>query len=898
MSTLKKNMRSVARALSVLYGNRSYWSLVHDTLQELRTYPGPDKPQLPLSKTFLDCFLKYGVCVTPRMFTKCEILCIGIATLDIEHHFISIDQKTSTRGREGYRGMAMLDPRVQRVLYGRLRIFGFANPRFHPQALQSFSSVVINGGGSFLQSSNWDFDEQSRFELDVGAQPFGIRIADTPGVLEANGLYVATKTTQNGRPVYVHVSIIEFTKAGFAKCIQEDHKKRVLGMLPDTKGDRIVEVCSPRVLVSTGTHEWGIQLLPGYSTSMFLVKFTWNDSDSAKPTDAFNGAAAKVAAPKSSAASKKKAESSSESDSDGSLSESSSPKGPKSKPKSLTSSSTKLQGATCILRALFDGRFDMQDCNISVQVLDAAMLTSACKDKGHRFSFGTHKFAYRDAKTRLAEKGVPGPLTPQGYHHDGPQFYDSRVYDEFGHLKASCLSCGERKQVNERVERLLKQQQDKPTNNPFTLTEMHELANPWVPLTPNLLRRFFEHQNDILSESCSALGAFFSRTYIETPSRPSMRLALQVPFDLGRMSIFTFHWRHRGKGDKPPEVSSVQPAKKAKTSPLPSKAKPSVVEKGMQPPVHARPHNYVYTYDPRKHPTYDAEATLEFMGLCHNDAAHFDAASQVQVMECLQTFTPQSALGHDEPLEEFHTYFDDQQALNAHIENALRLQVQVSPMNQLPILQVTSWHLRLHTELVPLAGQSSKRTKSVSLVHGHGAEILVNKADFDSDKPRFYGCDGAIYELDGAPKTNLCYKEAVSFGASVGTNEDLNKLCTTHGALFDSKVQAATAALMTSWCQATLYHLMCLLDIRVLNDAHLSLSTPHHVLQVEGTCFLYPGRQRVDLIPSFEELDAAIGMRMYTSRGTGTRLVITVQAECSLPNPSDVEKILIPMQDL
>jgi hypothetical protein len=786
------------------------------------------------------------------MFTKCEILCIGIATLDIQHHFISIDQKTSTRGPEGFRGMAMLDPRVQRVLYCRLRFFGFANPRFHPQALQSFSSVVINGGGSFLQSSDWDFDEQSRFELDVDAQPFGIRIADTPGVLEANGLYVATKTRQNGRPVYVHVSIVEFTNEGFAKCIQKDHKKRVLGMLPDTRGDRILEVCSPRVLVSTGTHEWGIQLLPGYSTSMFLVKFTWRDFDS---------------------------------DSD---SESSSPKAPKSKPKSLTSSSTKLQGATCILRALFDGRFDMQDCNISVQVLDAAMLTSACKDKGHRFSFGTHKFANRDAKTRLAKKGVPGPLTPQGYHHDGPQFYDSRVYDEFGHLKTSCLSCGERKQVNERLKRLLKQQQDKPTSNPFTLTEMHELANPWVPLTPNLLHRFFEHQNDILSESCSALGAFFSRTYIETPSLPPGRLALHVPFDLGRMSIFTFHWRHRGKGDKPP-VSLVQPAKKAKTSPLPSKAKP---------PVHARPHNYVYTYDPRKHPTYDAEATLEFMGLCHNNVAHFDAASQLQVMECLQTFTPQSALGHDEPLEEFHTYFDDQEALDAHIENALLLQAEVSPMIQLPILQVTSWHLRLHTELVPLAGQSSKRKKSVFLVHGQGAEIPVNKADFDSEKPRFYGCDGAIYELDGAPKTNLCFKEAVSFGASVGTNEDLIKLFTTHGALFDSKVQAATAALTTSWCQATLYHLMCLLDIRVLNDAHLSLSTPYHVLQVEGTCFLYPGRQRIDLIPSFEVLDAAIGMRMYTSRVTGTRLVITVQAQCSLPNPSLVEQILIPMQDL
>ena len=58
---------------------------------------------------------------------------------------------------------------------------------------------------------------------------------------------------------------------------------------------------------------------------------------------------------------------------------------PNSKLKFLTISSTKLQGVTCILRALFGGRFDMQDCNISVQVLDAAMLTSDCKDIGNRF---------------------------------------------------------------------------------------------------------------------------------------------------------------------------------------------------------------------------------------------------------------------------------------------------------------------------------------------------------------------------------------------------------------------------------------------------------------------------------------------------------------------------------
>jgi hypothetical protein len=83
------------------------------------------------------------------MYSNCEILCIGIAMLDTKHHYVRIQQKArkGKKGEDGFRGMALLDP-VNRVMYNRLKRFGFANPRFQPTALHPFSSVVINGGSS------------------------------------------------------------------------------------------------------------------------------------------------------------------------------------------------------------------------------------------------------------------------------------------------------------------------------------------------------------------------------------------------------------------------------------------------------------------------------------------------------------------------------------------------------------------------------------------------------------------------------------------------------------------------------------------------------------------------------------------------------------------------------
>ena len=211
-SGLVKRIKSIAASLASIYCNKSYNTMVSETLAELEGYAGPEAPRLPHSKIFLSLLAKHGFCITPRMYSKCEILCIGIVMLDSQHHYVRIQQKAGNKkGGDGFRGMALLDPRVNRVMYNRLKRYGFANPRFHPTALHPFSSVVINGGGCWLQSSDWDFTLQSRFRVNPEAIPFAFVVSKTPGVLEANGLYVATTLERNSHSVYVQVSAIEFS---------------------------------------------------------------------------------------------------------------------------------------------------------------------------------------------------------------------------------------------------------------------------------------------------------------------------------------------------------------------------------------------------------------------------------------------------------------------------------------------------------------------------------------------------------------------------------------------------------------------------------------------------------------------------------------------------------------
>ena len=792
-SGLVKRIKSIAASLASIYCNKSYNTMVSDTLAELEGYAGPEAPRLPHSKFFLSLLAKHGFCITPRMYSKCEILCIGIAMLDTKHHYVRIQQKAGNKkGEAGFRGMALLDPRVNRVMYNRLKRYGFANPRFHPTALHPFSSVVINGGGSWLQSSDWDFTLQSRFRVNPDATPFAFVVSNTPGVLEANGLYVATTLQRNSHTVYVQVSAIEFSGppttvkkkvkdfAPFRQCLQDEAVAKLEPFALDSQGHRL-EACSPRVMFCCGGTQWGIQLLPSFDTAMYLVQFTWSPGGS----DATNAKCFK---------------------------------------KPIYSTGKSLNST--------------QECSITItKKFDAAAVCKQLDARPHFFSFGTQKCALRNANEECAV--VPAPLMAQGIHGDGPEFYNSSVYTALGELKTTALSCAEEK----RRQNLFTANQESRVIGAIGSCVVsdadHLNANPWCPFKPNLLLPFLGEQNTILEESWSALGSVFSKTYIETPVYlettpvPKRHPVLRVAIPLGCMAPFTYFWKHRGKGD-------------------------IVEDKAQLPPIHLRPHDYMYNGDPRKHPTFDTEATFEFTGLCSNTAAHTDPASGLQVLECLQTFTPESALGHQETLPVYHEYFRTQQDLDEYVARALALQCEEKIILHVPVQDLYSWKiglpaLILQSHAIRVVGVTDKQTKQRSF------DAIF--ADFDSDVPVFHCKDGKRIKLCGPP------------------HPELNSIAHVHSAIvkdsvFLELVESAYAAVHTNWCSASLHELLCLLNTQVLKDAKLSINADN-ILEARSGDTTKPSATSYchSLLPSYIKLELN-NMRLYTSRGDGTRFVI------------------------
>jgi hypothetical protein len=716
------------------------------------------------------------------MFSKSEILCIGIAMLDTRHHFNRIEQKSGNE--QGFRGMAFLDPRVQRVLLRRLQRYGFTNPRFHPECLQTFSSVVINGGGSWLQSSNWEFNLQSRFVMDCDAIPFAIAVSDTPGVLEANGLYVASKTKRHNKPVYVQVSLIEFMGVKgrdkdftpFKTCLLPKAISSVQAYALDSQGLRH-EACSPRVLCCTGNDSWGIQLLPGFDTDMFIVQFEWQACGTMIANQ-----------------------------------------------------------AQCFKRTIFGEKVksSMQQCRISIKCVAKAareVIAPLKRKELHYFSFGTTKYVVRDADADCLE--VPQAMGPQAYHADGPGVYDAAVYTDCGDLKPDAPSCGERK----RLGAWTAAQNPEKARRKVVSEADHLSANSWCPFVPRLLKPFLPEHSDILSESWSALGSVFSDTFIETKSQPKRKpgireealetaiAALRVPIPLGCMAPFTFHWDHRGKGDKE-----------------------SVCGKTVPVPVHARPHEYNFCMDPRKFPTVDSEATLEFDSTCRHAAAPSDPGSQLQVLECLQTFTRHNP-GHDEELPPYHEYFCSQRDLDDYVQRALNEQCRLKVRVQHQCVVVTIWTICLSSEgpnRVLVAGRIGDKKLSA---------VGVTAADFDSNCPMFYGSDGRKFELHGNGKATPRGDLATTFSSD---------------ATLSALLVSATRDLSSNWCSATLHHLLCLLDTRFHPNATLSINERNVlVAKSDNDCS--------ELLPFYimlGKLGTSKLMRLYTCRGVGTRIIV------------------------
>jgi hypothetical protein len=133
--------------------------------------------------------------------------------------------------------------------------------------------------------------------------------------------------------------------------------------------------------------------------------------------------------------------------------------------------------------------------------------------------------------------------------------------------------------------------------------------------------------------------------------------------------------------------------------------------------------------------------------------------------------------------------------------------------------------------------------------------VGVTAADFDSNCPLFYGSDGRKYELRGEGQATPRGDIANTFSSDV----------TLSGLL-----RSATLHLTSNWCSATLHHLLCLQDTRILPNATLSINE-RNVLVAESD------PECLELLPFYTML-GKLGtrklMRLYTCRGVGTRIIV------------------------
>jgi hypothetical protein len=146
------------------------------------------------------------------MWTREEIVVMCVILLDPNYLFFNILQKNIPQYEESNqnRGMACLDPRVQAIMYSRLKQYKFVLEDKHlPSDIPA--AVVLNSGGSYLQMGTWEYSVSSRFVVDNNVDALLFEVINAPAYTNCNGVYIATKTRRpNGEPVYVGISPTQF----------------------------------------------------------------------------------------------------------------------------------------------------------------------------------------------------------------------------------------------------------------------------------------------------------------------------------------------------------------------------------------------------------------------------------------------------------------------------------------------------------------------------------------------------------------------------------------------------------------------------------------------------------------------------------------------------------------
>jgi hypothetical protein len=205
-------LRNRGGMLSKRYQENDFNVMVDETIGLLNQYSGrqilDDRDLTP----FHEHLKTYGWVLSPRMWTREEITLMCVILLDPELMFNGILQKNISIDEEKYqnRGMACLDPRVQAIMYSRLKQYKFVLEDSH-LPIDVPAAVVLNSGGSYLQMGTWEYSVSTRFVVDNEVDALLFEVTEAPAYTQCNGMYIATKTRRpNGQPVYVGISPTQF----------------------------------------------------------------------------------------------------------------------------------------------------------------------------------------------------------------------------------------------------------------------------------------------------------------------------------------------------------------------------------------------------------------------------------------------------------------------------------------------------------------------------------------------------------------------------------------------------------------------------------------------------------------------------------------------------------------
>jgi len=212
VDTWYSKLRDRGRLLSQMYRQTDFEVMVDETIGLLKQYSGRQILDDQDLAVFHEHLKTYGWVLSPQMWTREEIVVMCVILLDPKLLFNNILQKNIRLDEEKFqnRGMACLDPRVQAIMYSRLKEYKFVLEGIH-LPIDIPAAVVLNSGGSFLQRGTWQYPVHSRFVVDDRVDPMLFEVTNAPAYTHCNALYIATKTRRpNGQPVYVSISPTQF----------------------------------------------------------------------------------------------------------------------------------------------------------------------------------------------------------------------------------------------------------------------------------------------------------------------------------------------------------------------------------------------------------------------------------------------------------------------------------------------------------------------------------------------------------------------------------------------------------------------------------------------------------------------------------------------------------------